>query len=260
MKMARRLEPPSPERNAPQESVMSTNHPTPLPAFTEEQVARFWSNVAKAGPSDCWPWMLGRRRGKYGKVVVGDRSFQSHRVAYAIAKGDPGGLLVRHSCDNPPCCNPAHLAVGTYAENSLEMVAKGRSLSGDRNPSRTKPECLRRGANHPFVIDPSRTARGEAHGNARFTNADIIQIRADYDSGLKSSPQIARERGCGKNTIIRIVQRIFWKHVPEATATSVVTGSPESPPLPSVQTAAPCTPCGSPQFQFAEVPEFPIDL
>lgn len=64
--------------------------------------------------------------------------WRAHRLAYTIAVGPiPDGLEVCHSCDNPPCCNPKHLFLGTGSENAIDRVAKGR----DRNRGRT--HCIR---------------------------------------------------------------------------------------------------------------------
>lgn len=93
--------------------------------------ALFWRRVARGHPMDCWPW-LGHRSGTgYGAIVnrVGgrERLRLAHRVAYEMSGGTLApGLVIMHTCDNPPCCNPSHLRQGTYSENTLDSVAKGR--------------------------------------------------------------------------------------------------------------------------------------
>lgn len=89
---------------------------------------RFWSHVDRsAGLFECWTWTAFRHPFGYGKVKWHGVSRDAHRVAYEIAVGlIPAGLNVCHRCDNPPCCNPAHLFLGTQHENVLDMVAKGR--------------------------------------------------------------------------------------------------------------------------------------
>ncbi len=85
----------------------------------------FYKNV-RIGP-DCWFW-VGRKSTKgYGKLSEGNVELRAHRVSYELFVGSvPDGLLVLHSCDNPECCNPNHLSVGTNKENILDKVSKGR--------------------------------------------------------------------------------------------------------------------------------------
>ncbi len=89
----------------------------------------FWSRVDRREPDECWPW-LGARRGRMGYGLFGfkhRRAVPAHRMAYLLSKGDiPKGMFVCHSCDNPPCCNPAHLWLGTHADNMADRHAKGR--------------------------------------------------------------------------------------------------------------------------------------
>lgn len=96
---------------------------------------RFWSKVDRRGADECWSWTASTFRHGYGKFQLGrDDEHPDGRVAYAprvaweLANGRaiPDGKVVRHHCDNPPCCNPAHLAVGTQAENTSDMVRRGR--------------------------------------------------------------------------------------------------------------------------------------
>lgn len=93
-------------------------------------VARFWSHVDVQGPDDCWPWKRATTHG-YGRFSVGGRRGRlatASRVAFEIANGPlPLDAEARHTCDNPPCCNPAHLIAGSHAQNMADMAARERS-------------------------------------------------------------------------------------------------------------------------------------
>ena len=101
---------------------------------------RFWPKVDRRGPGECWPWLALARNG-YGKFRYGSRCLGAHRVAYELTHGPiPPGLDCLHHCDNPLCCNPAHLFLGTDIENQTDCRRKGRmpSRKGIRQPHRVR--------------------------------------------------------------------------------------------------------------------------
>lgn len=104
-------------------------------------VAKFWEKVDRRGPNDCWPWTGNRNRSGYGRHYRNKTEFfQSHRFSYELhhqVKLDPS-VFVCHRCDNPPCCNPAHLWLGTPADNVADCIAKGRNSRGPEHAEKCR--------------------------------------------------------------------------------------------------------------------------
>ncbi len=99
-----------------------------LMAFAEADHERFWSKVEKKShPKGCWEWTASSSNKGYGFFGIGGFNFLSHRVSFFITNGTlPHGLVIRHSCDNPKCFNPAHLRPGTMQDNHTDMHSRGR--------------------------------------------------------------------------------------------------------------------------------------
>jgi hypothetical protein len=105
-----------------------------------------WSKVDKQGPNECWPWIGFRNEYGYGRTEIKKVAYYAHRVIFdlvnpgQITRAAPKNMhsdqFIRHTCDNPPCCNPAHLVRGTHRENMRDKVVRGRmpDFSRDKGP------------------------------------------------------------------------------------------------------------------------------
>lgn len=96
------------------------------------QAAKFWQKVDKSG--SCWIYVGAVESNGYGYPSWRKGHKLAHRLAYELAKGPiPKGMLVCHTCDTPPCCNPEHLFLGTKQSNKDDSTAKRRHTYGERN-------------------------------------------------------------------------------------------------------------------------------
>lgn len=90
-------------------------------------LARFWALVNVGTPTSCWLWRGERNHWGYGRFTLNGRKVAAHRWALQTIVGPlPRTIFALHACDNPACCNPAHLRPGTAAENTAQMLARGR--------------------------------------------------------------------------------------------------------------------------------------
>lgn len=146
---------------------------------------RMSKGVDKRSEDECWPWK-GCIRNGYGAIKHDGAVFGTHVVAFVIAKGPvPDGLMVTHACDNKVCCNPAHLAAKTTAENVKEA--------------------------HERL--PVLVARGEEQPNAKLTREDVLKIRELYQPGRVASLRIAKLLNLPHHAVRSVLVGKSWKHV-----------------------------------------------
>ncbi len=164
-----------------------------MKTYTVKDIERFWTKVGVAGKGayytglpeykdECWEWQGARSNG-YGVFYCFGRIY-AHRFSFWIHTGvHPGDLGCCHSCDNPSCVNPAHLWLGTQAQNIHDAVSKGRM------------------------------ARGEKQGFSKLTEAQVLKIRKRYAAGSVTQKRLAKDYGIDRSTVGYIVRRDCWTHI-----------------------------------------------
>lgn len=155
--------------------------------YCADREERFWARVDKNGPNGCWIWLGCRDKWGYGDMSVRSKHIQSHRFAWKLLRGDPGKLDCLHKCDNPPCCNPDHIYLGTDADNIRDMHARGRALVGERSPK------------------------------AKLTEAAVRAIRREYNGSTRGKPsnaaELAARYGVRRGTIVQVAKGTLWAHL-----------------------------------------------
>src|SRR3990167_1599280 len=138
-----------------------------------ERFERFFKKTIDS----CWVWQGSCNHKGYGQFGISSGNMKpAHRISYGIYKGHiPNGKFVCHSCDNPPCVNPAHLFVGTNRDNMIDMFCKNRG-------------------NRPV---------GERHHQSVLTTNEVLNIRAD----LRQYKEISMEYGISIATDISL----YWR-------------------------------------------------
>lgn len=195
---------------------MSKPKSTP-PNLTEQAIQRFWSKVSKEpgrGPNgDCWLWTACFGNRGYGQFTTDhSRKDPASRIALYLASGKWPEYNACHTCDNPPCCNPEHLFDGTHSENAADRNAKGRQSRGKKHSEIVKA-TTQRGENHWCRYLPDQILKGEKNGEAKLTDAKVLEIRQKWSDGLFNKTQLSREYGVSITTITRVVTRKNWKHI-----------------------------------------------
>lgn len=148
----------------------------------------FWSFVAVGSKDDCWIWTGRKHSGGYGSLMIDGQWLTSHRLAYELTHGQiPTGMYICHRCNNPPCCNPAHLYAGTAKDNADDCMRAGRFSRAPR-----------------FY--------GERHPASKLTAETVDRIRDIYAAGQCSQRKLANMFGIVQSQVWRIVHHLSWTH------------------------------------------------
>ena len=145
-------------------------------------VDRLWAKVDRKGPDECWPWIAAKGHNGYGMIQYQGRPRRAHRLVMELGGVSiPKGVFVCHHCDNPPCCNPAHLFLGSAADNMRDRDVKGR------------------------------VAAGERAARAKLTWAIVDTIRSEYDGSFGQMTKMARRYGVTQRVIKLVVTGQTWR-------------------------------------------------
>lgn len=150
----------------------------------KNQKEDFWKYVDIGLENECWNWKSSCDKDGYGDWRDSPLERKTHRMSYVLTYNiNIDGLCVLHSCDNPKCCNPKHLFLGTHQDNVKDKVSKGR-------------QCV-----------------GEENGNHKLTKKDVTEIRELYSSGTYFQKELAKKYGVHQRHISEIVCKKHWKNI-----------------------------------------------
>ena len=150
---------------------------------------RFWSKVNRGDSDACWPFTGARYPPPllpYGQFSIRGRQQRAHRVAWRLTRGAiSAGMQVLHRCDNPPCCNPVHLYLGTHADNMRDRNERERTHK------------------HP----------GELSAMSKLRDAQVREIRAVYRRGGIKQSDLGARYGIDQSTVSNIITGKRWSHI-----------------------------------------------
>jgi len=147
--------------------------------------SRFWNNVPMREEGKCWNWHGAKLKDGYGQIKIAGSPVQAHRLSWSMINGEiPEGMVIRHTCDNPSCVNPAHLLIGTHKDNIADKYARGR------NPSQV----------------------GSDNNCSKLTESDVASIKDRLSIGERQR-DIAEAFGITQSQVSNIATGKQWGHV-----------------------------------------------
>ena len=157
---------------------------------------RFWNKVAKNNENDCWVWTGHVDKDGYGLFKESsspkDANVRAHRMAYRLIYGNfENEMWVLHSCDNPPCCNPSHLFLGTAKDNAADRDKKNRQCKGER---------------HWVKAHPEKVPRGENAGKTKYTDQQVKEVLKLRKNNVPTR-KIAVIIGMSRSNVLHIIKR-----------------------------------------------------
>lgn len=157
---------------------------TVITKFNMNVNERFWIKVDKKKEDECWNWTASKNQEGYGQFKIDDKMVKSHRFVYELLNGKiEDDLFVLHTCDNPACCNPKHLYLGTQQDNMSDMVNKKRS----------------------------NKLKGEQHGRSLLNWEQVNEIRELYLTRKYDQNQLSLKYDMSQSNISDILNNKTWK-------------------------------------------------
>lgn len=159
--------------------------------INEYQKEAFWSKVdVLENTSLCWEWKGAKKTKGYGNCRINNKYYIAHRIAFWLVNGDfPCNFVVCHTCDNPSCCNPHHLMLGSQKSNFMDLLIKTRK--------------------HQI----NTSLFGSNNINSKLTENDVKEIRTLYSTNKANQKELADKYNVTPSTIGSIVRNESWRHV-----------------------------------------------
>lgn len=143
-----------------------------------------WKYIEIKGEDECWGWKGYKIKNGYGRITINRKTYLSHRLIYILSYGEIAkGICVCHKCDNPACCNPKHLFLGTHKDNMNDMINKGRQ----------------------------KILKGEKCGKSKLTEENVREIRRLYATGNYIHKEL--EKIFNISDVTPIIHKKTWREV-----------------------------------------------